>query len=157
MSFCKNCGNQLLEQAALCTACGESVYDDRSYTHHTQSKEEEASWKSEKAMAILCYLFFPIPMFSGEYKKSNFVRFHLNQALGVVILTTILWVLRYIIIVTLTAFFKYGIFWSTIGPLLGLFALLNLIPIIYASIGTFNAANAKMKKLPLFGNIKIFH
>lgn len=146
----------MLDQAVLCTACGESAQERSTYAYQREEEQVEASWKSDKVMGILCYVFILIPLFSGEYKKSQFVKFHLNQATGIVIGYAVLWIIRYILIVVLTAFFQYGIMWRTVGPLIGLLTLLNIIPLLYIVLGAVNAAHEKMKTLPLFGNIKIF-
>ena len=95
--------------------------------------------EKNKGMAILAYILFFIPMLT-EAKDSKFAMFHANQSL-----------------VLLIAGFV-GIFVSGIIPILGWFLLgpvVSVLWIVFLIIGIINAANGKMKELPLIGGIHI--
>lgn len=73
MAFCGKCGAQIPEGAKNCPSCGATTMTQ------TQINDIEAN----KVMAILNYigLLILVPLITGKFKKSPFVKFHFNQAI----------------------------------------------------------------------------
>ena len=95
--------------------------------------------EKNKGMAILAYILFFIPLLT-EAKDSKFAMFHANQSLVLVIAGFV------------------GMFASGIIPILGWFLLgpiISIAWIVFLIVGIINAANGKMKELPLIGGIHI--
>ena len=157
MPFCIKCGTQLIVDAKFCQSCGQRTeaadpesrcYQD-SMASPTTSQENPDDASQNTAMAVLAYIIFFIPLLTGDFKASPFVKFHTNQgtvmfivalAYGVVcgILSTIL------------------IFIPFIGWLMIL--LLGMVWLIYPVfmvMGIINVTNGQMKPLPLIGDITI--
>jgi len=99
---------------------------------------EKTDIDNNKAVAILAYIIFFIPLLAA--KESKFAMYHANQGLLLLISAVII---------------------NTIGgfiPILGWFLILpfgNLAVLIFAVLGIINASNGKLKPLPLIGNFKI--
>jgi uncharacterized membrane protein len=100
-------------------------------------KESKQSIENEKLCAILSYLVIGIVWFFADekMKKSSFAKFHVKQAIILVIVDIIFWVIS-------------GI------PFIGwtIMPILNLAILILIIIGVVNAANDKENKLPLIGD-----
>jgi uncharacterized membrane protein len=120
---------------------------------------EDLDITNNKAMAILGYIFFIIPLVAAG--KSSFARFHANQGLMVFIL----WCIAFVIIAVLQVgyallnsvlYANTGIrfLWSVVACFAQFLIPLILIvmPIIFAIIGIINAANGERKPLPLIGH-----
>jgi len=95
---------------------------------------------NNKAMAILAYILFFIPLLAA--KQSRFAMYHANQGL-------ILFLALVAINIVSTIIPIVG--WLLIGP------LANLALFILAILGIMNAAGGKCKPLPLFGGFKIIN
>ncbi len=116
--------------------------------------------QENKYLAVFCYfyLFSLIPACINP--KSNYIRFHLNQGLSLMLVNLMLFFI-YIIITfiqlvfaTIFGFFKVlGLF--AILRLSTIFWLLQFILIIFGILGIFYAFSGKMKKLPIVGRIKL--
>lgn len=91
---------------------------------------------------ILPFLFF-LPMLSDEGKKSEFAMFHANQHLILLIVLVVLYFLHSMFFMM---FFMGGYFISNI---------LNLAYLVLVILGVINAAQEKMKGLPLVGGFTI--
>jgi uncharacterized membrane protein len=109
-------------------------------------------------MAIIAYILFFIPLLTGDYKKSEFVKYHTNQgtilfisAVGLSIVYSILWGILSAIFVTSLLIGGLAIF----GAIVMILKLIWLVPIIFCILGIVNAANGNMKPLPLIGNFVI--
>ena len=100
---------------------------------------DDADAEKNKGMAILAYFIFFIPMLT-DAKDSKFAMFHANQSLVLALA---------------------GLAVSIIGsiiPFLGWFLLLPvgfIVVFVFWIMGLINAANGKMKELPLIGGIHI--
>jgi uncharacterized membrane protein len=106
-------------------------------------------------MAIVAYVFFFIPLFTGAHKNSNFVKYHTNQgtilaifsfAIGIVII-----ILTAILTAIATATFSFRVL--MIIPIISV--LLWLIPLALVILGIINTATGKMKPLPVIGKLTI--
>ena len=101
-----------------------------------------------KVMAILSYLIFLVPLITGDYKKSPFVKFHLNQAL-VNAICVVVCIIPITILTVILALINPVL--SLIGTLLllaacGVFVVIEIICII-------GAAKGEAKKAPLIGGL----
>ena len=92
--------------------------------------------ENEKICAILAYLLIGIIWFfmDEKMKESEFAKFHVRQALGLIIADFVVMAL-----IALTV----------IGMLL--YPLLNLACMVFAVIGIINASNGEKKELPFIG------
>ncbi|MCQ6562375.1 DUF4870 domain-containing protein [Paenibacillus mendelii] len=93
--------------------------------------------QTNKVMAILAYILFFLPLLAA--KDSPFAMYHANQGL-----------------VLLLASVAVNIVLSII-PIIGwiLLPFANLAVLVFVIIGMVNAANGRMKPLPLIGTVSI--
>ncbi len=103
---------------------------------------DPADVEKNKTMAILSYFIFFLPLVT-EAKDSPFARFHANQSLILLLANAGVWIIG-IILTAIT----FGIF-GFILP----FVFLALF--VFWIMGIMNAANGKMKELPLIGGIHL--
>ncbi len=103
---------------------------------------DPADVEKNKTMAILSYFIFFLPLVT-EAKDSPFARFHANQSLVLLLANAGVWIIG-IILTAIT----FGIF-GFILP----FVFLALF--VFWIMGIMNAANGKMKELPLIGGIHL--
>jgi len=100
-----------------------------------------------KAMAILAYIIFAIPLLAA--KESKFVRYHTNQGLVLTI-----------------AFTAYGIVYDVVSDIILMISwrlrflvmMLGLMSMVFVAlmvIGIVNAANGRAKELPVIGKIRL--
>jgi len=103
-------------------------------------------------MAIIAYIIFFIPLLTGDYKKSPFVKYHTNQGTILFIVSVALNVAVSIVRGILRTLFWNWFAW----PVYGLFnTALNVImwaPMILLIIGIINAVNGATKPLPVVGD-----
>ena len=166
MANCTNCGKKLSAGEKFCPSCGTAVKSSSKKSSSKKSPSKKTAAKggssvverkanandaqSNKVMAIIAYIgiLCLIPLLTGDYKKSPFLKFHTNQ--GVVLFITVIagniasWIL--------------GIIFGAIR----LWALISLVSMvvwlgigILIILGVINAANGKMKPLPVIGNFTI--
>ena len=97
--------------------------------------------EQNKAMAIIAYILFFIPLLTGDHKKSPFVKFHANQG-------TILF---------LAAFAAYIVSSMLTVVIIGIFLLplCFIASLAFCIIGILNAVNGKMTPLPIIGKFTI--
>jgi uncharacterized membrane protein len=104
--------------------------------------------EENKVMAAVAYLLFFIPLLTGGYKTSPFLKFHANQG-TVLFVSAAVYGIAYGILSAVLAFIPF-LGWLVI-LLLGLASL--WIP-IFAVIGIINAVGGKMTPLPLIGHLQ---
>ena len=152
MAFCGKCGAQVPEGTKFCGVCGAEVTGGSSYqavpTGAPVTDERDAN--DNKAMGILAYLgpLVFIPMFAA--KTSKFARFHTVQGFNLFLLDV-----AYGIVAGILSAIFFAVFW-TVGWLFS--SLLSLVWIgvaVLAIIGIVNAAQGKMKPLPIIGKLHI--
>ncbi|WP_369413984.1 DUF4870 domain-containing protein [Aquibacillus saliphilus] len=100
--------------------------------------EEMKDAEDNKAMGILAYLIFFIPLLAA--KESKFAMYHANQGLTLFLLFVAVNVV------------------GTIIPLLGWLLIIplgNLLVFVLAIIGIINAAKGEVKQLPMIGKIQL--
>ena len=122
-------------------------------TPRTSSKDAE----NNKGMAIIAYLgiLFIIPLLTGDYKKSPFLKFHTNQGMVLFLTAVALWIVWSII----WSIFIRGIYYSYSWGMWGLMSTLSwlvwLAIVALCVIGIINVVNGRMKPLPLIGKFTI--
>ena len=79
--FCPKCGAQNEDQAKFCSGCGQSFQQDQ---QPTEGYSYEQDVQQNKAMAIISYFIFFIPLIAA--KESRFARYHANQGLILLLL-----------------------------------------------------------------------
>jgi len=151
MAFCAKCG--AATGGEFCSMCGAPTVEEATTTEVTVVEEPKADGAKDaqdnKVMGILSYIIFFIPLLTGDYKKSPFVKFHCNQGTVLAIFSIILsvgWsILAGILTITIVL----------IPIVLIVSGLLWLVPVIFMVLGIINVCNGKMEKLPLIGNYTI--
>ena len=152
MKFCTSCGKEIAEDAVVCVGCGKAV----------AGKEPAAGAKDNtKTMSILAYLLFFIPLITGDYKKSETVKFHANQGL-VLWLAYIAWmilsaIVRAVVQVETTSYL-WGVPYTvktTPGWLSLILSLMYIPYLVLVIMGLINASKGQEKELPVIGKFKI--
>ena len=151
--FCYKCGTQAEEGAGFCQKCGAKLVSEGG---QQQQSSQLISQNDDKLMAILSYLGFLwlIPLCTGAYKNSEFVKFHFNQG-AVIILIAIGWgiissILRGIFIVS---FFWFPVMSVLVNLVISVVSL-GLVALVVICI--INVTKDKMDPLPVIGDIKLF-
>ncbi len=103
--------------------------------------------QQNKTMGILAYILFFIPLLAA--KESKFGRYHANQGLILQLLLVALWIVQSIISGILAAAFAFGAV-IAIGRI---FWLVDLAVCALGIIGIINAAQGKVKPVPVLGNL----
>lgn len=106
----------------------------------TSQTPDAADVEKNKALAIVAYFIFFIPLLAA--KDSKFAMYHANQSLILLLAA---------IIVSIVGAIIPFIGWFLIGPLGSIFVFVLWI------MGVLNAAKGEMKPVPVIGNIKILN
>lgn len=104
----------------------------------SQPQPDPADVEKNKAMAILAYIIFLIPLLAA--RESNYAMHHANQGLVLFLTAVALNVLGWFL------------------PFIGWFIILplgNLAVLALAIVGIINAAQGRMKELPLIGKFML--
>ena len=143
MAFCRNCGAPLEENVKFCANCGNEV--DGAATDAARNADHTAEYDAvdiseTKYLSLFCYFGVLFMIFAMVAKPhSQFVRFHANQGLVLMILM-----------------FAASI--VMIIPILGWIA--GAVGYIFAGvcmiIGIVNSCKGQAKELPIIGRICIF-
>lgn len=130
MAFCKNCGTQFQDGVKFCPKCGTT----------TQTQSQINDVEANKIMAVIAYIgiLVVVPLITGKYKNSPFLKFHVNQA-----------------IVFCIGWFMSGIL-SLIPFIGGYFGgILSLGIFVLVIISIVGAVKGETKSFPLIEKIKI--
>ncbi len=165
MANCTKCGAALVDGEKFCGACGTAVssvedkvnaaaekasakFEEITNTTDTTSEYTQQDIESNKAMAILSYLFLLVfvPIFAA--KESKYARFHANQGLVLTIAVIAFWIVD-VILSIIFAFIGLGWLISIIGWLVW------VLFFVFEIIGLVNASQGKAKELPIIGKIRI--
>jgi uncharacterized membrane protein len=163
--FCKNCGQQVADNATFCGNCGTPInqgtapqgnyqppqgnpegsqsFSDKIFnTPDTTANYSPDEAKSGKAMGILCYIgiLVLIPLFAE--KNNQFVRYHVRQGFNLFLLE--------IAVSIVSAIFMFVPVFGTIVR-----SLLSHVTLAYAIVGIVYVAEGKAKELPFIGKIHI--
>jgi uncharacterized membrane protein len=140
MAFCPKCGAQVDEGVAFCPACGIAMSSAPAVV--TAAADDVSA---NKTMAIIGYIgiLVIIPLITGGWKNSPFLKYHTNQSL-------ILW------IGAIAAYIVLGILARI--PFLGwlfaiLYSLVGLVSFILMIIGIVTANKGEEKPLPIIGTL----
>ena len=112
--------------------------------------------KKNKSNAMICYIPFVVYyfLFTGKYKKSNYLFFHANQGFSV----TIIWVISFIISKVLGTLFAIKNLYVTAYIPNWVNAVsysLYFIALLLSAFGFVNTLNENSKELPVIGKIKL--
>jgi len=149
--FCPDCGKEVPAGSKFCPDCGKSFGDVPNAASGPAEQQADASSDADqnKLMAILAYIFFVIPVLTGDYKKSEFIKYHTNQGAVLIIFSVVFSIATYILRIIIS---RIGLWWLgyyLIRPLPGLAWLVLCI------LGIVNVTKDLMKPLPVIGNITI--
>ncbi|GAA4144773.1 hypothetical protein GCM10022216_28100 [Sphingobacterium kyonggiense] len=107
----------------------------------TEHKHLIITSMDSKLQSILSYLgiLWLVAYFMGKDQRDDFSRFHLKQGLGLIIFSFIFSIALGII--------------AAIVPAIGIFVnIASILILVLLVIGIMNAANGKMKPLPIIGD-----
>ena len=99
--------------------------------------------KAGRKMALVAYLFFPIPLLAGTCRRNSFVRYHTRQAVP---MTTINVIGIALGIVGIAAF-------SKTAPITIIGSAMHYSMFVLLFIGCFNALKGRVKPLPILGRL----
>jgi uncharacterized membrane protein len=113
----------------------------------------EQDVQQNKVMAVLSYLnlLLLIPFLTGTYKKSPYVKYHLNQGITLAIINFVYWIITWILMAVIKV--DYYFVRVTPGWLVTICWLGSLALLVFWILGIVNAATGKMKELPLIGKL----
>lgn len=167
MAYCKNCGNQIDDNAAFCDKCGTQVNAqteqtaEQPVTVQVESVGGDADVQNNKSLAWLSYLgiLLLIPLFAR--KTSEFCKYHVKQG-AVLFCTNIAYmIVTRIILAIIGAVFPGTDYYLFIAPsavytvFSTIFSLAGIFFLVVSIIGIVNAVKGEKKELPLLGQIKI--
>ena len=155
MAICKNCGSEIQDGAAFCSACGARVdnyqqqanYDPGfnappQYTPeygNTQGEEfTQDDIENNKVISLFSYIgiLFLVPLLAA--RESKYAQFHVNQGLVLFLTDIILGVVAAVPVIG----------WIVSGA--G-----YVFTVVCAVIGIINALQGNAKELPLIGKFRI--
>jgi uncharacterized membrane protein len=114
--------------------------------------------EQNKGMAIIAYIGILcfIPILTGDYKTSHFLKYHTNQGVVLFITAVAVWSVSWIIGWILSALL-YRLYLGFLAALIGFIfgPIVGVLILILAILGIINAVNGIMKPLPLIGKFEI--
>jgi len=137
MAFCVKCGKTYDEGAKFCPSCGAAVSETLEAAAQADLQANPNDATENKTMAIIAYILFFIPLLTGDYKKSYFVKYHTNQG-------TVLFLANLAAMVV-----------SSILTVVVIGAIFSLATFVLCIIGILNAVNGRMEPLPVIGKFTI--
>lgn len=109
---------------------------DKNQFEGKEHKVNPEDAEKNKGMAIVAYILFFVPLLT-DAKDSPFVKFHVKQGLILFLFAVAGSIISSLLMIVL------------IGALLG--PIVALASLIFLVVGIINAANGKMKELPVIG------
>lgn len=182
MAFCKNCGQELSDDAAFCGKCGTPVeqapvQDSNVNQQPTPQPQPQPQYQAQpvmdddvqknKSMAWFAYfgILLLIPLFAR--KTSEFCKYHVKQGATLFCFDVAYFIVVSIILSIINAVFppefRYVFYIPTYVPSTvytvfnWIFSLGYIFIFIVSIIGIVNAASGKYKEIPVFGKIKILY
>ena len=137
--FCPKCGAQNEDQAKFCSGCAQSFQQDQ---QPTEGYSYEQDVQQNKAMAIISYFIFFIPLIAA--KESRFARYHANQGLILLLLA----VCGGIVLSLLSA-----LLWFLFPIMILLHTVFSIAIFVLLILGIVNTVNGKMAPLPVIGSL----
>lgn len=141
--YCQYCGNEITKVTKFCPSCGANLSENRNntnnktdYTSNSNSYDSNSSsFTGNDSLAVVAYftwIGFFIALILNRETPSEFVNFHLNQALII----------------------NIGFLISAI-PVVGW--IISIVLFIFWVMAVINAIQKKMTPLPLLGEIHIIY
>ncbi|MCL2756915.1 MAG: zinc-ribbon domain-containing protein [Coriobacteriia bacterium] len=170
MAFCTKCGKEIVDGSAFCSVCGAPMNPEpaseappkASYAYQPpvmpggQPVGGANDIQANKAMAILAYIIFFVPLIAGVHRTSPFAKYHTNQGTILFIFNCAFGVTFSIFSAILSAIFSFGLgAWAIYNIIMTLLGILWLVPVAFIVLGIINAANGACKPLPFIGNFTI--
>jgi uncharacterized membrane protein len=167
MAFCGKCGTQVQDGMGFCPTCGEQIgaasTQPSGYAPPAvpgvpvQTANQDA--QDNKAIAIVAYFLFFVPLLMGAHKTSPFVKFHTNQG-TILIIFAVAWNIAFGIVTSILSSILLGAMLFSgglglFGVLSSIITLLGFVPVVFLVLGIINAATGKMVPLPIIGNFTI--
>ena len=112
----------------------------------------------ETMMALVAYMFFPVPMITKDVERSEFVRYHVNQG-ALLFMANMAFMIVYLI-VAVALHYSGSPQWAAVTVIPGersfdaaswLLSFTWVFPIIMWGAGVRNVCREEMKPLPLIG------
>jgi len=118
----------------------------------------------EHLMALIAYLFFPVPMITKDTHNSEFVKYHTNQA-AVLFLMNLAFGITYLIVAVAIHYSGISAWASVtiranyhpIDAASWIISLTWFFPLTLWAIGIRNVNAGEMKPLPLIGKYTLIH
>lgn len=177
MAFCKNCGNQLPDDAAFCSNCGSPVDNTQQAAQQTTQQTAQQTPQqpiqpevmsadgtvlpSDKGLAWLAYVpwapVFLVPLFVR--KTSEYCKFHVKQGATLWAVGVAYEIVKAILLAIIDAIvpghrYYYVTYHSAVYNVFNfIFWAGSIFLMVLAIIGIVNAATGKKKELPLIGKI----
>jgi uncharacterized membrane protein len=153
--FCPECGKEIPSGSKFCPACGKSTGAAPNAPASAGPVDPQSDAEQNKGMAVLAYILFFIPLIAGTHKTSNFVKYHTNQGIVLVI-----FYVAFAIVTSILSAIVMGIAAASlsIGLIMAvpmIIGLLWIFPLVLVILGIVNAATGKMKPLPIIGKFTI--
>jgi len=154
--FCPDCGKEVPAGSKFCPDCGKSFGGaPNAASGGAQPQAAQGDAEQNKGMAVLAYILFFVPLLAGTHKTSEFVKFHTNQGIVLVIFCVafgiVTSILSAIIMGIAVASLAVGLI-MTVPVIIG---LLWIFPLVLVIVGIVNAATGKMNPLPVIGKFTI--
>ena len=178
MAFCKNCGQQMNDDAVFCSNYGTPVEGAPQQANQQQAPQQapqqptyqqapvtpqvlspEADVQQNRGIAWLSYvgLLFLIPLFVR--KASAYCQYHVKQGVTLFVCDIAYFIAKSIILAIIDAivpgkrYFGYVFHSGVYNVFNVIFNLGAIFFVVLMIIGIVNAASGKMKELPLIGKI----
>ena len=169
MTFCGNCGTQIDDGIKFCPSCGQAAEEAQPQAAAPQTSTtyippvipaapqptDIRDAQDNKAMAVLAYILFFVPLLTGAHKTSPFAKYHTNQG-TVLFIATIAWSIACRIVqAILSALFLHAATFGLWGIISMVLSLLWLVPTALCVMGILNASKGIMKPLPVIGSFTV--
>lgn len=173
MAFCKNCGNQVPDDAAFCANCGTPVENAQQAPQQEQQAPQQPVQPQvmnadgtvpgqDRGLAWLAYILgapvFLVPLFVR--KSSEYCQFHVKQGATLWAAHTVYWIVQAILLAIIDVaapgrrFYGVTVAHSAVYNVFNiLLTLAGIFFVVMAIIGIVNAATGKKKELPLISKI----
>jgi len=152
--FCPECGKEIPGGSKFCPACGKAT-GAAPNAPASGPATPQGDAEQNKGMAVLAYILFFIPLLAGTHKTSEFVKYHTNQGIVLVIFYVALGIVTSIFSAILMGIAVASLAVGLIMAVPVIIGLIWIFPLILVIIGIVNAATGKMKPVPVIGKFTI--